>query len=239
MPVMHIATKRQRRARARRDKDLDMQIALIGGTGGMGTFILEELLSRGHDIKAVVRKPGAISTAEHVTPVQADVYDTAALSEALRGADAVISAFNPGWNEPGLYEKYLLGARSVQGATAAAGVERLLVIGGASSLYSEDGKQLIESFTPPEPYGSGVRAARDYHQEILTETRLDWVFLSPPMDCGPMGPDGRTGSYRTGTEHPVVDKNGKSSLSRQDLALAVADEIERPAHHRQRFTVGY
>lgn len=216
-----------------------MQIALIGGTGGMGAFILEELASRGHDIRAVVRKPGAVATAGYLTSVQADVYDTAALSEALGGVDAVISAFNPGWHEPGLYEKYLLGARSIQTATAAAGVERLLVIGGASSLYNEDGIQMIESFTPPEPYGSGVRAARDYHQEILTETGLDWVFLSPPMDCGPMGPDGRTGGYRTGAEHPVVDKNGKSSLSRQDLAVAVVDEIERPAHHRQRFTVGY
>jgi uncharacterized protein len=115
----------------------------------------------------------------------------------------------------------------------------LFVVGGASSLYGEDGRQLIESFTPPEPYGSGVRAARDYHEEIRAETRLDWTYLSPPIECGPLGPDGRTGRYRTGTDSPVIGADGKSSLSRQDLAVAVVDEIERQADPRQRFTVGY
>jgi putative NADH-flavin reductase len=216
-----------------------VQIALIGGTGGMGKFILEELVARGHEVRAVVRRPDAVLAAPLVKPVIADAYDVAALTEALGGVDVVVSAFNPGWNEPGLYEKYLRGAQNIQAATIAAGVARLLVIGGASSLYGDDGRQLIESFTPPEPYASGVRAARDYYEEIRTETRLDWTYLSPPMDCGPLGPDGRTGRYRTGTDHPVIDARGKNSLSCQDLAVAVVDEVERPAHRQQRFTAGY
>ena len=216
-----------------------MQVALIGGTGGMGKFILEELVARGHEVRAVVRRPDAVLPGPLVKPVVADVYDLAALTEALVGTDVVVSAFNPGWNEPGLYDKYLHGARNVQAAAIAAGVGRLLAIGGASSLYGDDGKQLIESFTPPEPYASGVRAARDYHEELRAETMLDWTYLSPPMDCGPLGPDGKTGHYRIGADHPVIDAQGKSSLSRQDLAVAVVDEIERPAHRRQRFTVGY
>jgi putative NADH-flavin reductase len=217
----------------------NMQIALIGGTGGMGTFVLEELVLRHHEVKAVVRRPNAVPATALVTPVRADAYDEPELTKALAGADVVVSAFNPGWDEPGLYDKYLRGARNVQEAAVTAGAGRLLVVGGASSLYGEDGRQLIESFTPPEPYASGVRAARDYYEELRAETRLDWTYLSPPMNCGPLGPDGRTGRYRAGTDRPVVDADGKSSLSRQDLAVAVVDEIERPAHLRQRFTVGY
>jgi len=215
-----------------------MRITLIGGSGGMGTFILEEFVSRGHEVRAVVRRPEAVSAEALVKPVRADVYDLAEVTEALTGADVVVSAFNPGWNEPDLYGKYLRGARNIQAAAIAAGCARLLVIGGAASLYGHDGRQLIEAFTPPEPYASGVRAARDYYEEMRTETRLDWTYLSPPMDCGPNGPDGRTGHYRTGIDHPVSDADGKSSLSRQDLAVAVVDEIEHPAYLRQRFTVG-
>lgn len=214
-------------------------MGLIGGTGGMGVFIREELLARGHDVVAIVRRPDAIVPNERLRVVVADVYDTDRLCSALAGVDVVVSAFNPGWHTSDLYDNYLRGARSIQAATKSAGVERLLVLGGASSLYSADGRQLIESGLPPDPYASGVRAARDYHEEIQAEKDLDWVYLSPPMECGPIGPDGRTGTYRVGTDHPVVDAAGRNALSRQDLAVAVVDEIERPKYHRARFTVGY
>jgi uncharacterized protein len=225
---------------ARRGREeFRMQVTLIGGSGGMGRFILEELVSRGHEVTAVVRRPDAVPAAELVKPLRADVYDLTELIKAVAGAGVVVSAFNPGWDEPDLYEKYLRGARNIQAAVAASDARRLLIIGGAASLYGSDGEQLIESFTPPEPYASGVRAARDYYEEIRDETKLSWTYLSPPMECGPAGPDGKTGCYRTGIDHPVTDADGKSSLSRQDLAVAVVDEVENPAHPRQRFTVGY
>jgi uncharacterized protein len=216
-----------------------MRVALIGGTGGMGTFVREELRARGHELIAVVRRSDAIAPEPRIRTAVADVFEPGALRDAITGADAVVSAFNPGWTAPDLYERYLRGARLIQEATRSASVGRLLVIGGASSLLNEDGSQLITSGLPPEPYGSGVKAACDYYQEIQTERELDWVYLSPPMDCGPMGPDGRRGTYRVGKDHPVLDAEGRNSLSREDLAVAVADEIERPAHHRERFTVGY
>ncbi|MCA1221433.1 NAD(P)-dependent oxidoreductase [Streptomyces sp. 8L] len=216
-----------------------MRVALIGGTGGMGTFIHQEFEARGHALVAVVRRPGAIEPGKGTRVVVADVFEPDALRDAISGSEAVVSAFNPGWNAPDLYERYMRGAHLIQEATKAAAVPRLLVVGGASSLLSEDGTELIEKGLPPEPYASGVRAARDYYRAIRSERELDWVFLSPPLECGPTGPDGRRGTYRVGKDHPVFDAAGKSSLSRQDLALAVADEIERPAHHRERFTVGY
>lgn len=215
-----------------------MRIALVGATGYTGGPILDELLARGHQVVAVVRRDGALANPA-VEQVRADVYDPDSLNAVFTGVDAVVSAFNPGWTDPDLYENFIRGSRAIQQAAKDAGVARLLVVGGASSLYGPDGRQLIESDTIPEPYWSGVRGARDYHAEILAETELDWVFLSPPKGYGPTGPTEKLGRYRTGTETPVVDDEGNSAISGPDLATAVVDEIETPRHHRQRFTVGY
>ena len=215
-----------------------MRIALVGATGAAGGPILDELIARGHTVVAIVRRDGAIS-GPNVEQFTGDAYDRASLTSAFAGVDAVISAFNPGWTEPDLYEKFLRGARNIQQATEDANVARLLVVGGAGRLNGADGRQLIEEMTIPEPYEAGVRAARDYHAEILSETELDWVFLSPPPEYGPMGPTARLGRYRTANDSPVFDDDGRSSISGPDLAIAVVDEIETPRHHRERFTVGY
>ena len=218
-----------------------MKVTLVGGSGAVGTELLRELVSRGHQVSAVVRRPDAIDPAAYpeVTRVPGDAYDRGSLEGAFAGADAVVSAFNPGWAEPGLYGKFLTGSRAIQSAAKDAGVARLLVVGGAASLFGDDGRQIIESMNVPEPYAGGVRAARDYHAELLTEADIDWVFLSPPPGYGPLGPTEKRGTYRTSGDTPVVDKDGHSMISGPDLALALVDELEVPRHHRQRFTVGY
>jgi len=218
-----------------------MKVALVGGSGAVGAHLLRELASRGHQVTAVVRRPDAIDRAAYtaVMQVPGDAYDRGSLEKAFAGADAVVSAFNPGWTEPGLYDKFLTGARTIQWAARNAGVARLLVVGGAGSLLGEDGRQIIESMNVPEPYAGGVRAARDYHAELLGEADIDWVFLSPPLGYGPMGPTDRRGTYRTSGDTPVVDEHGHSTISGPDLALALVDELEIPRHHKQRFTVGY
>ena len=205
----------------------------------MGRAVFAELLQRGLAVRAIVRRPDAIVESALAKPYVVDVFDTDALQNALQGTTTVISAFNPGWDSPDLYSRYLEGARSIRTAATSAGVPRLLVVGGASSLIGGDGRELIEHGLPPEPFGSGVRAARDLLHELPSERGLDWVYLSPPLDCGPMGPKGRTGRYRVGGQHPVVDENGHSSLSVEDLAVAIVDEIVQPRFHRERFTVGY
>lgn len=214
-------------------------IALIGSTGGMGSKVLAELVARDLPVRAIIRRLGAVETTDLVEPVVADVTDVALLSERLEGVVTVISAFNPGWSGNDLYERYLIGARAIQEASVAASVERLIVVGGASSLIGEDGRELIEHGLPPEPYGSGVRAARDLLHEMQDLSNPDWVYVSPPMNCGPMGPKGRTGTYRTGLDRPIRGDEGSNSLSVEDLAVAIVDEAVDPRFHRQRFTVGY
>lgn len=217
------------------------RVALVGGSGAVGADVLRELVDRGHEVIAVVRRPGAIDASAYpsVAQVGGDAYDLESLEKAFTGAEVVVSAFNPGWTEPGLYGKYLDGARTIQSAAKNVAVGRLIVVGGAASLIGEDGRQVIESMDVPEPYAGGVRAARDYHEELLAERDIDWVFLSPPLGYGPMGPTERRGGYRVGADHPVVDADGHSAISGPDLALALVDEVETPRHHRQRFTVGY
>lgn len=215
-----------------------MRVALIGATGTVGSHVLEELVARSHDVIAIVRRPGAVAAGDRVTPVVADVHDTRRLTATLGGVGAVISAFNPGWEDPRLYEQFMSGARSIQSATKAAGVERLLVVGGASSLFVDNGRQLFDVKRYPDDIVDGVRAARDYHAEILDERELDWVFLSPPPGYGMDGLTERRGTYRVGADTPLLDQDGAfSSISGSDLALAIVDEIESPSHHRQRFTV--
>ncbi|WP_328847648.1 NAD(P)-dependent oxidoreductase [Streptomyces sp. NBC_00258] len=214
-----------------------MRIALIGATGGVGAEVLPELVSRGHQVVAIVRRAGAVDPSDRVEPVLVDVHDTPRLCEALKGVDAVISAFNPGWTAPDLYRQFLAGARSIHQAAKAAGV-RLLVVGGASSLYGEDGRQLFETTEYPDPFEAGVHAARDYYAEILDETELDWTFLSPPP--GYPGPQERRGTYRVGADTPLLDsEGGYSPISGADLAVAIVDEIETSKQQRRRFTVAY
>lgn len=215
-----------------------MKIALIGATGFVGAALLPELLSRNHEVTAVARTPGKIAAQPGLRTVAADVYDVPALTAALRGHDAVVSAFNPGWNEPRLYELFMQGSAAVVKATEAAGVRRLLVVGGAGSLYVAEGVQLVDTseFTNHVPANvvPGARAARDALGELRGNTRIDWTFVSPPAM---LQPGARSGRYRVGGEFLLMDGDSPAGISVADLAVAIADELETPRHVRARFTV--
>lgn len=219
-------------------KEKYIHIALIGGTGLVGSAVLTELTSRDVDVTAIIRTPGKITENQHVTPVVADVYDTAALTDSLRGVDIVVSAFNPGWTNHDYVADFARGSSSIQAAARAADVSRLIVIGGAGSLYA-GGTQLVDTPDFPEAFRAAAGAARDYLEVLTHESDLDWVFVSPPIEFGPTGPTERRGMYRTGSNEPVFDATGHSTISAADLALAIVDEAMTPAHHCERFTVGY
>lgn len=215
-----------------------MKIALIGSTGFVGGSLLQEFVSRGHSVTAIARSAGTIAPHDAINPVSVDVRETVELTEVLQDHDAVVSAYNPGWDNPNIYEEYLAGSKSIIAAVKGANVPRLLVIGGAGSLFV-DGQQLVDSPDFPAFIKPGASAARDFLEHLGSETELDWVFLSPPIEFGPDGPEERRGTYRKGSDSPVFDSEGHSIISPADLAIAVCDELEQPVHHRERFTVGY
>ncbi len=214
-----------------------MKIALIGATGFLGTSLTNELVNRKHDVTAISRTAKE-SDKDNLKYVTADVYNVEELAQILKGHDAVISAFNPGWTNPNIYADFLKGAKAIQEAVKLSGVKRLITVGGAGSLYI-DGKQLVDGPDFPKEYYDGASAARDYLNFIKEEKELDWAFFSPAIEMHQGITTGRTGKYRLGSDNPVFNEEGRSILSGEDVAVVLADEVENPKHHQVRFTAAY
>ncbi|WP_118951330.1 NAD(P)-dependent oxidoreductase [Taibaiella helva] len=217
-----------------------MNIAIIGASGFVGSALVKEALQRGHTVTAIARDISKIKEENSNLHKKAvDVADNAALLQALKGSDLVISAYNAGWTNPNLYHDFLEGSKAIQTAVKASAVKRFIAIGGAGSLYIAPGTQLVDSPDFPEAFKAGATAARDYLNYLKEEQDIDWTFFSPAIEMHHGINTGRTGQYRTGLEHPVFDSNNRSVLSVEDLAVAVLDEAEQGRHIRQRFTAAY
>lgn len=202
-----------------------MKIALIGATGNAGAPILKELVRRGHAVTAIVRNPEKIAVQPKVTARKGDVLDQAGLAALIKGHDAVISAVHFSASDP----------KKLIEAVRASGVKRYLVVGGAGSLEVAPGKKLIDTPEFPPQYKAEAAAGGVFLDLLKQEKELDWTFLSPSalFIAGP-----RTGKFRLGTDQLLANDKG-SSISFEDYAIALADEVEKPAHSRKRFTVGY
>lgn len=212
-----------------------MKIALIGATGYVGSALLKEAVARGHHVTALVSTPAKVPAGDQVTAVQADVLDQEALTSQLKGFDAVITAFS-GHAQSDVLGYYLKGMRAIVAAARNAGAPRLLVVGGAGGLEVAPGVQLIDTPQFPEQWKATAEGARQALELLRQETDLDWTVLSPSAH---LEPGQRTGNFRLGKDQLLVDVAGNSRISLQDYAVAMIDELERPAHPRSRFTVGY
>ncbi|RTZ48442.1 NAD-dependent epimerase/dehydratase family protein (plasmid) [Chryseobacterium arthrosphaerae] len=215
------------------------KVAVIGATGFVGAHIVTELADRGYAVEALVRDASKVKTQENVTAKSVDVNNVSELAEALKGSDAVISAFNAGWTNPNLYNDFLNGSENIEKAVEESGVKRLIVVGGAGSLYTSDNVQIVDTPDFPDAYKPGATAARDYLNKIKENNTLDWTFFSPAIEMNQANVGTRTGQYRTSLETPVFDENGRSRLSVEDVAVALVDELEQNNHIRERFTAAY
>jgi hypothetical protein len=203
-----------------------MKIALIGATGHIGSRLLAELTGRGHDVTAIVRNPEKAPAGPKVTAVKGDVFDGPGLAALLRGHDAAISAVHFSASDPAM----------LLSAVKASGVPRYLVVGGAGSLEVAPGVKLFDTAEFPAIYLDEARKGGAFLDLLKAETVLDWTFLSP---SALIQPGERTGAFRLGTDQLLVDAAGKSAISTEDYAVALADEVGTPRHSRRRFTVGY
>lgn len=219
-----------------------MKVALIGATGFVGAGVLDELLRRGHEVVALVRKPEALAAREHVQFVKADVLKADEVQRAVAGCDAVVSAYNAGWTNPNIYDDFMQGSRSIVQGVKAAGIQRYLVVGGAGSLYV-NGRQLVDSPDFPAAIKPGAMAARDMYTELQKEQTLDWTVLSPAVGFhggSAAQSKGRTTQYRTGKDEPLMQADGQpGDISVQDLAVALVDALDKREHIKARFTVAY
>ncbi len=200
-----------------------MKIALIGATGNVGQRVTAEALSRGHEVVAIARNVDSVEAKPGVTPVKADLTDKAGIGAAITGADAVVLSVR--FND-----------LDVEGMLdALKGAKRLLIVGGAASLYT-NGVQLIDTPGFPDFVKVEAEPARQALARIQQEQGRDWTFLSPSVF---FGPGERTGKFRLGKDELLTAEDGKSHISYEDYAVALLDEIETPRHSGQRFTVGY
>jgi putative NADH-flavin reductase len=203
-----------------------MKIAVIGASGNAGSRISAELARRGHAVTAIARNPEKIAAQANVTAVKGDVLDQAGLALLIAGHDAAISSVHFTASDP---------VRLI-GAAKDSKVGRYLVVGGAGSLEVAPGVRLVTTPGFPVAYKAEAEKGAAFLDLLRAEKELNWTFLSPSalFTAGE-----RTGKFRLGTDQLLTAEDGKSWISFEDFAVALADEIERPAHIRQRFTVGY
>lgn len=213
-------------------------VLLIGATGFVGSAVLNELLERGHKVTAVVRNAAKLPQNELLTGVEQDVSDVEAIAKLAEGKDAVISAYNPGWMNPEIEKLITENYPKILEAAKKSGVERLIIVGGAGTLFCAPGLRVVDSGVIPAEIMDGVRPLGNFYLNILTnENDIDWVFFSP---AGVLDEEGKkTGIYRLGKDDLIVDAEGNSHISVQDYADALVNELEKPVHHKERFTIGY
>lgn len=200
-----------------------MKILLFGATGMIGQRIAAELANRGHQVTAVSRKG----------PVKGDVHDAATLAKDY---DAVVSAIAPPRDGTEPEPPFLDANRALIEGVRAAGVRRLIVVGGAGSLQIAPGQDLVDTPGFPELYKKESKAQRSALGLYREVEDLDWTYISPAAE---IAPGERTGVYRIGGDTLLADREGRSFISAEDYAVAVADELENGAHPRKRITVAY
>jgi len=203
-----------------------MKIAVVGASGRAGSEITKELARRGHTVTAIARNPEKIAALPNVTPTKGDVLDQAGLAKLWAGHDAAVSSVHFLASDP----------LRLIGAAKESKVGRYLVVGGAGSLEVAPGVKLVTTPGFPAEYKAEAEKGGAFLDLLRQEKDLNWTFISPSA----LFIEGeRTGKFRLGTDQLLADASGKSWISFADYAIALADEIERPAHARQRFTVGY
>ena len=211
------------------------RIVVLGGTGYAGRHIVSEAVSRGHEVVSVSRSEPS-SPVDGARNVQGSVLDLASLGDVFDGADAVVSALSP----RGDMENSVLDALRGLVEKLSGTKTRIGVVGGAGgSLVAPGGPRLFD-LDFPEEYKHEAQVGIDSLALLeSTDEPLDWFFIHPAEVFGPWAEGERTGHYRDGGDVLVRDADGKSFISGADFAIAVIDEVERGAHRRGRFTVGY
>jgi putative NADH-flavin reductase len=209
-----------------------MNVVVYGATGNSGSEIVKELLKRGHKVTAVARKVGSIKAVDGLIVKTADLSNVDTIATTIKGADAVVSAYAPPADDPDA----LIGVTEREiAAVKKAGSARLLVVGGAGLLEAAPGVTLIKSGHLPVEY-LPIATSHEKALAVLRKSDINWTYLSPGAY---FVPGERTGKFRLGTKELIADAKGESKITFADYAIALVDEIEKPAHERASFSVGY
>jgi len=213
-----------------------MKITVFGAAGEVGSRIVTEALSRGHEVTAVVRRTEQIQAlpqgAKHSV---CEVSNAVAVAQLSAGQDLIVSAVRP----PSGDEDLLVEITQAILQGAAQSKVRVIVVGGAASLNMPDQVDTTVLTAPnflPQSVIAIAKACYAQHQMCKADHESNWAYFSPP---GMLVPGIRTGKFRLGLDELLVDQEGVSKISMEDFAVAMIDEAENAKHHRSRFTAAY
>ncbi|MED3761652.1 NAD(P)-dependent oxidoreductase [Peribacillus frigoritolerans] len=208
-----------------------MKIGIIGASGKAGSLILKEALTRGHEVTAIVRDQAKVQI-QGASVLEKDVFDLKA--EDIKEFDVVVNAFGAA---PGKEHLHVDAGKILIEAMKGAPQTKLIVVGGAGSLFVDEAKTIRVLDTPefPKEYFATAFNQSKNLGDLQNATDIQWTFISPSAFFDPQG--NRTGGYKLGKDNLLVNSKGESYVSYADFALAVLDEIENPQHINQRFTV--
>ena len=233
-----------------------MRIGIIGASGNIGTRLRAEALERGHAVVAFTRQGAAGHPVQDGVEWQdLDILDLEGVTRAVQGLDVLVSSFQPGnaardladavrqaIADPAVYKR---AAKVLLKALESRPALRLIVVGGAASLEVAPGvtadqdeaglREALRHLGLPEAYVAAIQG----HKEALDTLRLSnrrWTYVSPAVD---VRAGERTGRFRVGGDQLLVEADGRSWITYEDLAAAILDEIEWPLHIQRRFSVAY
>ena len=211
----------------------NLKIALFGATGMIGSRIAAEAARRGHEVSAFARHPERVQSAAHITARQGDLFDVPAMTAAVAGHDVIASAYARPNDDAG---KVVGAAQALVAIAQAAGIKRIVAVGGAGSLEVAPGKQLVDAEGFPPEYKAHALAHRDALGFYRTVADIQWTFFAP---AAMIAPGERKGTFRVGTDKLIADESGNSAISAEDYAIAFVDELEGARFARQIATVAY
>lgn len=213
-----------------------MHIVLYGATGHAGSRILPELLSRGHQVTAITRDPAKLAPHANLTIKQGTADSAAVIAANIKGSDAVVSAYAPPADDTDqilpITQNFI---EAVKQAGATGKAPRFLYVGGAASLEVAPGVTLLDSGHLPDQWKAIAKSHSDA-LALIKKSDINWTSFSPAAF---FEPGQRTGKFRLGKDQLISDAEGNSKISMEDYAIALVDELEKPQHERQRFTIGY
>lgn len=215
-----------------------VQVTVVGGTGYAGSAIVKEAVSRGHEVTSFSRNvPKGEDRVAGVRYETGSMLDEEARQRAISGSNVVVSALSPRGELDGRIVEVDLALAALAGEQGV----RLGVVGGFSSLRTEEGgPRMAETDQLPPEFASEAKQMNEVLVRLeASPGAVDWFFVAPAMQFGAYVPGERRGTYRTGKDVAFYDADGVSAISGADFAIAILDEIEKPAHSRTQFSVAY
>lgn len=208
-----------------------MKIGIIGATGKAGSLIYKEAADRGHEVTAIVRNATKLENVNGAV-LEKDVFDLT--GSDLQAFDVVVNAIS---TPPGQEHLHVEAGKSLIEAAKKAGNTKLVVVGGAGSLFVDEAKTMKVMDTPdfPKEYLPTASNQGKNLEDLQQSEGFEWTFVSPAAFFNPEGK--RTGSYQKGKDNFILNAKGESYVSYADYAIAIVDELENSVHVNERFTV--